>query len=43
MVTSVSGFTAGLICAVGSHPMDTMVSKIYASNERGKGLFTLMK
>ncbi len=37
-VTFFSGFLAGIICAIGSHPMDTMVSKVYAADTTGKGL-----
>ena len=43
MVTTLSGFTAGLICAFGSHPMDTMVSKVYARDTIGKKLPVVLK
>jgi solute carrier family 25 phosphate transporter 3 len=34
-VTFASGYLAGIFCAIISHPADTLVSKIYSSNEPG--------
>lgn len=42
-VTTGAGFSAGVICATVSHPMDTMVSKIYAAeNTAGKSMLKLV-
>ena len=43
-VTTAAGFSAGVLCATASHPMDTMVSKIYAAEKTsGKGIVKLVK
>jgi len=37
-VTFASGYTAGVICAIVSHPADSLVSQIGKAENRGKGL-----
>jgi solute carrier family 25 phosphate transporter 3 len=39
-VTFMSGYLAGIFCAIVSHPADTMVSKIYANKERAASMGT---
>lgn len=40
-VTFLSGYTAGVICAIVSHPADTLVSLLGKSENKGKGFGTI--
>jgi solute carrier family 25 phosphate transporter 3 len=40
-VTFMSGYTAGVICAIVSHPADTLVSLMGKESNKGKGLGTI--
>jgi len=37
-VTFASGYLAGILCAIISHPADTMVSKLYSQGKEGGSL-----
>lgn len=42
-ITFLSGYTAGVLCAIVSHPADTMVSKLNSHPDASKGAATAIK
>lgn len=42
-ITTMSGYAAGVICAVVSHPADSMVSQLGKAENKGKSLGTIAK